>query len=131
FPSDYAVRSYVFSRRNKDVVLHDTFDAHSIEIITKHIFEMLQIKSSVRPSASVLSKEFTHECQLIQVNHPVSQQLNSMSSSIAILELSDDTEQTQSISQDHHLIVNEGDNCKPILPSHLIGVSLHSVAADG
>ena len=131
FQTDYAVLLYLSSRKNKDVVLDDTFDAHSIETITKHIVDMLQIESSARPSASVLSKEFTRECQLIQVNHPVSQQLNSVSSSITLLELSDDTEQTQSIPQNHQVIVTEGDNSKPILPSHLIGVSLYSVAEKG
>jgi hypothetical protein len=29
-----------------DTVLDNTFDAHSIEIMTKHIIDMLQIKSS-------------------------------------------------------------------------------------
>ena len=131
FQTDWAVISYLSSQKNKDVVLDNTFDAHSIEIITKHIVDMLQIKSSARPSASILSKEFTRECQLIQVNHPISQQLNSVSSSITLLELSDDTEQTQSIPQNHQVIVTEGDNSKPILPSHLIGVSLYSVAEKG
>lgn len=92
FESDWAVLSYLHSQKNKEVVLDNTFDAHSIETITKHIVDMLQIKSSARPSASVLSKEFTRECQLIQVNHPISQQLNSVSGSITPLESSHDTE---------------------------------------
>ena len=33
--------------------------------------------------------------------------------------------------QNHQVIVTEGDNSKPILPSHLIGVSLYSVAEKG
>jgi serine/threonine protein kinase len=131
FPTDYAVLSYLFSRKNKVVVLEDTFDAHSIETITKHIFDMLQIESSGRPSASILLKEFTRECQLTQVNHPITQHLNSSSTSITVIELSDDTEQTRSTPQNHQVIVTKGDNSKPIFPSHLIGVSLYSVAEKG
>lgn len=104
------------------MVLDNMFDAHSIEIITKHIVDMLQIRSSARPSASILSKEFTRECQLLQVSHPNSQQLNSLSSS---------TEQTHSTLQNHQVIVTESDNSAPILPSHLIGVSLYSMAENG
>ena len=33
--------------------------------------------------------------------------------------------------RNHQLIVTEGDNSTPILPSHLIGVSLYSVAEKG
>jgi len=68
------------------MVLDNTFDAYSIDTITKYIHDMLQIKSSTRPSASVLSKEFTRQCQLIHVN---------------LLALSDDMEQTQSMQ---HLV---------------------------
>jgi serine/threonine protein kinase len=132
FQSDWAVLSYLHSQKKKDVVLDNTFDAHSIEIITKHIVDMLQINSSARPSASVLSKEFAHECQLIQVNHPISQQLNSVSSRITLGALSDDTEQTQSMLQNNQVIVTEGDNSTPNLPSRLIGGgSLYSAAQKG
>jgi ankyrin repeat protein len=46
-----------------------------------------------------------------------------VSGSINLLELSDNNEQTQSIPED--------DNSKPILPSHLIGVPLYSMAEKG
>ena len=62
FECDWAVFSYCSSQKNMDMILDNTFDAHSVEIITRHIVDMLQIKSSCRPSASVLSKEFTREC---------------------------------------------------------------------
>ena len=104
FLTDYAVFLYSSSRKNIDVVLDNTFDAHSIETITKHIVDILQIESSARPSASVLSKEFTRECQLIQVNHPVSEQLKSVNSPITLPKLSDDTKQIQSIPQNHQVV---------------------------
>ena len=120
FRTDWQVLAYLSSRKNKDVVLDHTFDAHSIEIIGKHIADMLQIQSSARPSASVLSKEFTRECQLLEMSHPDGQQLNCVSSS---------TEQTQLRLENRQ--VSESDNSTPILPSHLIGVSLYSLAERG
>ena len=91
FDSDWAVFLYSSSQKDMDIVLDNTFDAHSIEVITKHVVDMLQIESSARPSASILSKEFTREFQHI----------------------------------------TEGNNSIPILPSHLIGVPLYSVAGKG
>jgi serine/threonine protein kinase len=54
FQTDYAVLLYLSSQKNKDVVLDNTFDTHSMKTITKHIVDMLQIESSARPSASIL-----------------------------------------------------------------------------
>ena len=116
FRTDWHVFAYLSSQRNKDVVLDNTFDARSIDTITKHIHDMLSTESSARPSASVLSKEFTRECQLVQAN---------------LLALSDDSEQTQSMPQSHQVIVTGDENCATSVPSHLIGVSLYSVAEKG
>jgi serine/threonine protein kinase len=63
FPNDWAVLTYLFSRKNMDIVLDPTFDSHSITTITKHVVDMLQIESLARPSASILLDEFTRECQ--------------------------------------------------------------------
>jgi ankyrin repeat protein len=67
----------------------------------------------------------------MQVNHLIRQQLNSVSSFITLLELSDDTDQTRSTPQNHQVIITKGNNSKPIVPSHLIGVSLNCVAGKG
>jgi hypothetical protein len=48
------------------VVLDDSFDTHSIETITKHIVDMLQVDPADRPSASFLSNEFNRQLQLAQ-----------------------------------------------------------------
>ena len=131
FPTDWAVLSYFYSQKGLDVVLDDTFDAHSIEAITKHIVAMLEIKSSARPSASVLSEEFTRECQFVQVTHPLSLQLNSLGSSTSLLGLSAGTKQTEAVPQDHQVVISEDDNPIPLLPPHLIGTSLYRVAEAG
>jgi ankyrin repeat protein len=59
FNNDWVVLKHRYERKNKEVILDDRFDAETKEIITKHIVDMLQIESSVRPSATVLSKEFS------------------------------------------------------------------------
>jgi len=104
FLTDYSVFLYSSSRKYNDMVFDGSLDVHSTETITKHVVDMLQIESLARPSASVLSKEFTHECQLTQVDHPVSQQLNSVNGSITTLELSDDTKQIQPTPQNYQVV---------------------------
>jgi serine/threonine protein kinase len=64
FKTDWHVLNYGFSKKNVEVVLDDSFDAHSVQIITKHVVDMLQIDPSDRPSASFLSKEFEWQLQL-------------------------------------------------------------------
>jgi len=128
FESDWAVFEYCSSQKNIDAISNNSFDAHSIEIITKHIVNMLQINPSDRPSASVLSTEFSYECQVIQVSHF---NVRTVSSSIMVSAISDDTEQTQSMVQNRQVIISDSDNFTPILPSNLKGVSLHSAAAKG
>ena len=85
---------------------------------------MLQVDSSARPPAHILSQEFTRERELTKVNIV---QLNSVNSSVDLLAISDDTEQTPSMPQNHEVMETEGDNYTPILPSHLIEVSLYSM----
>ena len=68
FKSDWDVLSHRFSRKNMEVVLDDSFDMHSVDSIKKHIFDMLQIDPSDRPSASFLSKEFQRQLQLAHPN---------------------------------------------------------------
>jgi len=128
FESDWAVFEYCSSQKNIDAISNNSFDAHSIEIITKHIVNMLQINPSDRPSASVLSTEFSYECQVIQVSRF---NVRTVSSSIMVSAISDDTEQTQSMVQNRQVIISDSDNFTPILPSNLKGVSLHSAAAKG
>ena len=68
FNSDWHVLNHRFSNKNVAVVLDDSFDIHSIETITKHIVDMLQIDPSDRPSASTMSKNFD---QLRLAHHSV------------------------------------------------------------
>ena len=89
---------------------------------------MLQIKPSDHPSAAILSTEFSYECQVIQVRHF---NIHTVSSSIMVSAISDDTEQTQSMVQNRQVIISDSDNFTPILPLNLKGVSLHSAAAKG
>jgi len=91
FNHDWAVVEHRYERKNKDVILDDTFDADSKATITKYIVDMLQIESSARPSASVLSKEFT---RLAQVHPPAN--LHSGIGSAAVSSLIDETEPTPS-----------------------------------
>lgn len=65
FNNDWAVVEHRYERKNKDVVLEDIFDAGSKDILTKYIVDMLQIEASARPSASVLSKEFTRLARVL------------------------------------------------------------------
>jgi len=125
FESDWAVFLYWSSQNNIDAISDNTFDAHSIEIITKHIVSMLQINSSHRPSASVLSTEFSHECQVSRLD------IHAVSSSITVSPILDDTEQTQSMVQNRQVIIGDSNNSTPILLSLLKGVSLHSAAENG
>ena len=120
--------SYCSSQKHIDTISNNTFDVHCIEIITKHIVNMLQIKPSDHPSAAILSTEFSYECQVIQVRHF---NIHTVSSSIMVSAISDDTEQTQSMVQNRQVIISDSDNFTPILPSNLKGVSLHSAAAKG
>jgi len=76
---------------------------------------MLQINPSDRPSASILSTEFSHECQVIQVNHF---NVGTVSSSITVSAISDDTEQTQLMVQNLQFIISNSEHSTPILPSH-------------
>ena len=128
FESDWAVFEYCASQKNIGTISNNTFDGHSIEIVTKHLVNMLQISPSDRPSASSLSTEFSHECQAIQVSHL---NVHAANSSITVSAISDDPEQTQSMIQNRQVIISDRKNSTPILPSHLKGVSLHSAAAEG
>ena len=66
FKSDWEVLNHRFSRTNLNVVLDDSFDTPSVETITKHIVDMLQVDPTDRPSASFLSTEFNRQLQLVQ-----------------------------------------------------------------
>jgi len=100
FESDWAVFTY-YKSKNIDWISEKTFDAQSIN---EHIVNMLQINPSDRPSASILSTEFTLERQAVQVD---------VGSSMA-LATSDDTEQTQSTVQNDHNIIGDSDNSTPL-----------------
>jgi len=76
----------------------------------------------------ILSTEFSHECQVIKVSHF---NVHTVTSSIMVSAISDDTKQTQSMVQNHQVIIRDSENSTPILPSHLKGVSLDSAAAKG
>ena len=58
FKDDWEVFKYLHSGTSKEVVLDLAFDEGSTQAITSHIVTMLQIDSSVRPSASKLSQDF-------------------------------------------------------------------------
>ena len=66
FKSDWEVLGHRFSGKNITVVLDDSFDTHSVETISKHIVDMLQVDPADRPSASFLSNEFNRQLQLPQ-----------------------------------------------------------------
>jgi serine/threonine protein kinase len=66
FKSDWEVLNHRFLRTNINVVLDDSFDTPSVETITKHIVDMLQVDPTDRPSASFLSTEFNRQLQLVQ-----------------------------------------------------------------
>jgi serine/threonine protein kinase len=66
FQSDWEVLGHRFSGKNVNVVLNDSFDTHSVETITKHIVDMLQVDPTHRPSASILSNEFNRQLELAQ-----------------------------------------------------------------
>jgi serine/threonine protein kinase len=66
FKSDWEVLRHRFSGKNVNVVLDDSFDMHSVELITKHIVDMLQVDPADRPSASILSNEFNRQLELAQ-----------------------------------------------------------------
>jgi serine/threonine protein kinase len=68
FKSDWHVLNHGFLKKNMEVVLDASFDVHSVQIITKHIVDMLQIDPSDRPSASTMSKKFD---QLRLAHHSV------------------------------------------------------------
>jgi len=125
FDSDWSVLLYLSSQKNIDKIPDNSFDVHSIEIITKHIVNMLQISASDRPSSSVLSTELSQERHLMQVN------AHTLSSSTTVPEMSDDSEQIQSMVQNHHDIIDNTNNSTPIVPLHLQGVSLYSAAEKG
>jgi serine/threonine protein kinase len=65
FQSDWEVLNHRFSGKNINVVL-DSFDTHSVEIITKYIVDMLKVDPADRPSASFLSNGFNGQLQLAQ-----------------------------------------------------------------
>ena len=94
FESDWAVFEYCSFQKNISRISDNTFNTHSIEIVTKHLVNMLQINPSDHPSASILSTELSHECQVIQVSHF---NIRTMSSSIRVPAISDDTERIQSM----------------------------------
>lgn len=58
FNNDWVVVEHRYEGKSKAVIINDTFDANSKNIITEIIVEMLQIQPSARPSTSVLSKKF-------------------------------------------------------------------------
>ena len=146
FKSDYAVISHVHSAKNIEVVLDNTFDADSIETITKHIVDMLQVKPASRPSASVLSKEFDCQWQLTRQNVQLSAIISSVST-LAVTEeierapatpqrsqvvaesstLAVTTEAARMPSAPQHNIVgsNSRRNYAQNIPPHLIGLSLY------
>ena len=126
FKQDWDVLNYCFSRNEMEVIL-DSFDTHSIETITKHIVSMLQIDPSKGPSASILSKEFDRQLRLAQDDV----QLRTVTNSVTSLGVNAKTEPTPPTPQKHAVGANETENDTPSLPSHLIGVSLCSVAANG
>jgi serine/threonine protein kinase len=64
FKSDWDVLSHRVSGKNRDVILDDSFDMHSVETITKLIVDMLQLDPSDRPSASTMSKKFDQQLRL-------------------------------------------------------------------
>ena len=127
FKSDWDVLKYSILRKNMDVVLDESFDPHSVETITKHIVDMLQITPTDRPSASVLSKEFDRELQL--AHHNV--QLRTIASSVPLLEVTDDTDPTPATPQTPQIDTNEVENESASFPLHLIQgryVSLYQAA---
>ena len=112
FVTDYAVYEYRFSQKKMDIHLDVTFGENTIQTITNHIVHMLQIDSSARPSASVLSAEFRGECRRI--------------------ELDDLTiEETEATMPDIQYAGAELGNSAPPLPLQLNGVSLHDAAGKG
>jgi len=152
FQTDWALLSYLHSQKNKDVFLDDTFDSRSIETITNHIVGMLQINPSDRPSASSLSEEFdqlrlaqddvqlgtdTNSVTSQAVNAkteptpPMPQEHESIASSDILPAVTDETDQTPPTAQIHPVDTNETETDTPSLPSHLIGVSLYSMAGTG
>jgi ankyrin repeat protein len=67
FEDDWQVCQYRYSGTDKVIVLSEAkFDGHSNEALTKNIVDMLKLESSARPSASVLSEEFTRQHRLAQ-----------------------------------------------------------------
>jgi ankyrin repeat protein len=58
FNNDWVVVEHRYERKNKEVILDNTFDDDSKKLITNFIVNMLQIEPSARASASFLSKEF-------------------------------------------------------------------------
>jgi ankyrin repeat protein len=131
FKSDWAVLEYRFSGTNKDVILDETFDADSKETITKHIVNMLQIESSSRPPASVLSEEFIRQCQLQQVNDHITGHLNSAFESVTLVAVPDETEMPSPPQQKNQVVAPETENYLPGRPSRLTRVPLYRVAKDG
>ena len=128
FRDDGAVFHYLYSGKMMEVALDDTFDPDFITATTKNIIDMLQIESSARPSASVLSKEFKRQWQFAENNV----QLSIVTNSGTLLAVTGETEQTPATPQQHlEVVTNEAEESTPALPSHLIGVSLYKVAERG
>ena len=123
FRSDYAVLEYRYSQSNMKVFLDGTLGDHAIQTLTAYIVSMLQINSSARPSASNLTTEFTQECRGIEPNDT--------DSFVASLALSDRLEELPSTLPNHQIVEFEDDSPIPILPQHVIGMSLYEAVLKG
>ena len=66
FKTDFEVSFYVLSAKNTEIVFDDAFESDAETTITKYVVDMLQVDGTKRPSASELSKDFSHQLQIIR-----------------------------------------------------------------